>query len=298
MFRNWCTTKMQGSFTVVASVCTTLVVLLVVFGSRHCNDSYLSTVSTVAYSPSVAYPDTLTVDRPQQLNCTANKLKGNVGMMLLSTSQRGELKMPCPQIFHPVEKILTADWMGPLLKFLSALPSKQVVLVTANAKYKQILLNWIISATVVANPPMENLLVLALDQELHDLLQERQIASIYVPTSSLLDNFLRYATEKFNQVFQHVVMVRLAFLRLLNWFGFDVASFDTDAIILKNPLPLFENHTTDIVASIGLPWPPVLFKKWNFTLCSGTIFFRSNKRIGKPHISTAVLFDTHGCGQS
>jgi len=60
--------------------------------------------------------------------------------------------------------------------------SKQVTLVLANHAYQDILLNWLISATIVAKPPIENILVVALDRQLYSLLQMREVPSIYVPS--------------------------------------------------------------------------------------------------------------------
>ena len=202
---------------------------------------------------------------------------------LLSANGCVTLSMPCPEIFLPAEKLFSSDWIDPLLQFLSGLTgSEQVGIVAANDAYLDVLLNWLITATVVVNPAMRSVLVLALDKLMYDILHEREIPCIYVPLQSVLNESTRIMTSPFQRKAKALLMIRLGFLRILNWLGFDAASIDADALILKNPRPLFENHKTDIVGSIGLPWPHEVFEKWNLTLCGGVIFIRSNKRTGKP----------------
>ena len=203
------------------------------------------------------------------------------------TTQPGykSLNMPCPGIFLPAEKLLEADWMAALQQFLSGLSFKQVNFVTANSQYEDELLNWLILVSVSINPPMENVLVLALDSELYDLLHSRGISCIFIPTTAIMSPLGK------DEHFKSVWMIRLGLLRVLNWLGFDAAMYDADALVLKNPQPLFEAHATDIVASMGTSWPPKVGRKWGFTLCNGVLFIRSNKRTGmlivtiRPHVS-------------
>ena len=190
------------------------------------------------------------------------------------------LNMPCPGIFLPAEKLLETDWMASLKQFLSGLTTKRVNFVTANSQYTDELLNWLILAHVSINPPMQNVLVLALDSELYELLHSKKIPCVFIPAEMMLTQ----STDE-DQHFESVWMIRLGFLRLLNWLGFDAAMYDADALVLKNPQPLFENHVTDIVASMATSWPPNLGRKWGFTLCSGVLFFRSNRRTGMTRIN-------------
>ena len=185
------------------------------------------------------------------------------------------LNMPCPGIFLPAEKLLETDWMATLQQFLSGLRTKRVNFVTANSQYTDELLNWVISVHVSINPPLQNVLVLALDSELYDLLHGRKIPCVFIPAAMMVTQ-----SQDKDQHFESVWMIRLGLLRVLNWLGFDAAMYDADALVLKNPQPLFENHVTDIVASMATSWPPNLGRKWGFTLCSGVLFFRSNKRTG------------------
>ena len=190
--------------------------------------------------------------------------------------------LPCPHdVYKPVSEVMQAEWVDPLLTILDKFSkrSKQVTLVVANHAYQDVLLNWLISAVVVAKPPIENILVVALNKQLYELLQKRQVpssyASISVPLFSILN--MKY---NFSSNFETTMMVRLGFMRLINWLGFDCAMYDIDAVILRNPQPLYEKDKSDIIGSRG-KFPIQLLRKWKVTICIGVVLIRSNTRTGR-----------------
>ena len=186
--------------------------------------------------------------------------------------------LPCPyDVYRPVSEVMQAEWVHPLLKILNRFSkrSKQVTLVLANHAYQDVLLNWLISAVVVAKPPIKNILVVALDKQLYELLQKRQVPSILVPFSSILN-----MKHRFSRYFETIMMIRLGFMRLINRLGFDCAMYDIDAVILKNPQPLYEKDKSDIIGSRG-GFPKQLMTKWQVTICIGAVFIRSNTRTGR-----------------
>lgn len=210
---------------------------------------------------------------------------------LLSTAVR--FTLPCPGVYRPVHEVIQADWMPYLLKFLRAINnSKPVTIVLANKAYEEVLFNWLISATVIVGPPIENIIVIALDGSLYQELQQREIPSIYVPYFSMLNK-----NHKFRRYFECVMMIRLGFMRLINHLGFDMAMYDIDAIILKNPQPLYDKHDTDIVGSRGA-LPKQLMRKWHVTFCIGAVFIRSNPRTGRDNrwISYSCKLASPGLG--
>ena len=185
--------------------------------------------------------------------------------------------LPCPyNVYKPVSEVMQAEWVHPLLKILDRFSkrSKQVTLVVANHDYQDVLLNWLISAMVVAKPSIKNILVVALDKQLYELLQKRQVPSILVPSSSILNT-----KHRFSQYFETIMMIRLGFMRLINRLGFDCAMYDIDAVILKNPQPLYEKDKSDIIGSRGR-FPTPFLEKWNLTICIGAVLIRSNGRTG------------------
>ena len=184
-------------------------------------------------------------------------------------------KMPCRKVYKSPHDILLAPWMKPLLKILNSVEGRQVTLVIANSLYKDVLLNWLISA-ITCKPSIENIVVVCLDRKLHQILIARDIPSILAPFSSLLN--INY---KFRRFFDFIMMMRLGFMRIINRLGYDCAMYDIDAIILKNPQTLYNKYNdTGIIGSRG-SLPKSLMKKWKVTICIGAVFIRSNDNTGR-----------------
>jgi hypothetical protein len=173
------------------------------------------------------------------------------------------------------ESILRSSWVTKLRDKLREVQSQnQVTVVFANSDYLESLLNWLIAAKVRLPQPVTNELVVCLDRDIFNVLNRRDIPSLYIQPSTVVDK-----TKLSSQ--QMVWMVRLVVFRLINYWGFDVASYDSDTVIMKNPQELFERHlSSDIVGSSG-KFPHALGKKWGFTLCMGVILFRSTPRTGR-----------------
>lgn len=105
-------------------------------------------------------------------------------------------------------------------------------------------------------------------------MQDKGMFSIFVPPPSLFDNSL--AVSGFGQI----MMARISVMRLLNLWGFNVAMIDTDALLLKDPWELFDQHPhRDIVASMGR-FPSELSSQWGTSLCVGVILIRSSSQTG------------------
>ena len=167
-------------------------------------------------------------------------------------------------------------WFIPLSKFLTQTTSRQVTVVEATYDYLPVLLNWLISARVKTQPPLENILVVALDEKLHRFLQPfRDVHSVYVNPWSVIKSGTKMESKS-----SHIWIARLCVFRLLNHWGFDVVHYDVDSIVLKNLQPIFDEYRdTDIIGSIG-QFPYNLGRKWGQTLCMGMALLRSNERTG------------------
>lgn len=167
---------------------------------------------------------------------------------------------------------------------------KRLIMVTSNSAYKDVLLNWLLSAILVARVSLDQILIVSLDEHIRLLMQERDLSSIYVPSSSLFPNSLNISP------FSQIMMTRISVLRLLNHWKFDVIMIDTDALLLKNPWPLLEQFPdSDIVASMGR-FPSELSTRWGTALCVGAILFRSSSQTGSEssflcHYIIASLFN-------
>ena len=183
---------------------------------------------------------------------------------------------PQPRFSQPDDYLLQSQWVFDLRKILSRTKGRQVSLVTSSIEHQDVLLNWLISAYIVASPPLQNVIVLSLDESLHNLLTKKGFTSLYVSSSMVIKPRIE-VTRRFSQV--HIV--RLNILRLMTNYGFDVVNYDCDAVVLKNPQSIFDKHKdADIIGTFG-KGPMQLFMKWGVTLNTGVLLFRSNPRVGK-----------------
>ena len=187
-----------------------------------------------------------------------------------------DFTFPHPVAYKRVDMILKTSWVRKLKGYLSFVnPSRQVIVTEATHDFIKNVVNWLISAAIVSEVPLQNVLVLCFDQHTYDSLAERKINSLYIPYYSLLRN------PKLE--IGNIWMSRLAVIRLLSHWGYDVQHYDTDAVLLKNPQPLFERFpSSDIVASWG-DYPDELGKNgpWGTTLCMGAALIRSSPKTGE-----------------
>ena len=137
----------------------------------------------------------------------------------------------------PLSDIDNSVWIRNLRKHLSNLSGHKIInLVTSNSLYQDVLLNWLISAVVRSKLDLQSVLVISLDVSLHVRLFTRGIPTVFVPLYKMI-----HRHTNFTKPFDKVMMLRLAVMRLLNHWGFDVHNYDTDAILLRNPQILYDH---------------------------------------------------------
>ena len=189
----------------------------------------------------------------------------------------------------PYKVIIEAPWVAVLQDLLKKaqpptvstnrttqhlLTHNQVTVVVSNSNYTLSLLNWLVSAFIKTSPPLDNVIVVSLDKTLQALLDRKEISSVYVDPGTVISGQMYTRSS-------HIWITRGALYRLLNHWGYDVITYDTDAIALKNLQPILDAHpASDIVASSGI-YPFQLGMKWGLTLCMGVILIRSTARTGK-----------------
>ena len=80
--------------------------------------------------------------------------------------------------------------------------------------------------------------------------------------------------------FLQIHIVRLTFFRLMSHWGYDVVMYDSDAVVLKNPQPLFDaNEEVELVGSAG-KGPDSIGHVWGRTICTGVLLMRSSPDLG------------------
>lgn len=172
-------------------------------------------------------------------------------------------------------------WFKSLLNFTQRLePNETVFVVCSDKNFKEALLNWLISTLVwLKNPP--SILVVSNQAKVCSFLKDQKVPvdCLSVSAAALLDqkgiNIVK------GHQFRQVLVVRMSVLRILNHLGHNVVNMDTDAIMLRNPIPVLEwNGDSDVVGTYGGKLPPRLFEKWGVVVCMGAVMIRSTPKTG------------------
>ena len=201
---------------------------------------------------------------------------------LLSTLQPATLPLRPMLFFHRIvrstREILGSAWVPQLRQLLAAVHTRnQVSVIFSNWEYLESALNWLIAAKVRLKPPIDNVVVFCLDQKTFKVLETGGIPSVYVDPATVA-NITRLQEMEYKYT---VWVMRFVIFRLVNYWGYDLVSYDSDAIVLKNTQTLFDEHpSSDVVGSAG-KYPFTLGGKWGFTVCLGVILFRSTPKTGE-----------------
>ena len=194
-----------------------------------------------------------------------------------------QVLFPYPKITHQPYEILTSPWATKMkAKLEAAKVGKQLTLLTVSLNYLPILINWLIHAKLNALPLMENLLVVCVDQDSHEILSRKGILSQLVQVTDII-----YTMKDMDgvKIFSATVITRLTVLRLLNYWGYDVLVMDIDALLINNIQPIFDHFSdSDIIASTvnsNNCIPSTARNAWGFCLCIGLLLIRSNTNTGK-----------------
>jgi hypothetical protein len=200
---------------------------------------------------------------------------------------RKGLTLPMPRLTLPIYDLITRIWMEKLRNYLYQIPphsnTSLISIVACDSKFKDVLLNWLLSTMAAQSEPLlSNILIFSLDQPLHVLLVKHGFSSILVePREVLSASMLPKVEGSHRQGFYVAMILRLTVMRLVNHWGYDAANYDTDAIILKNPEPLFYVHfnSSDLIGSRG-KFPTYVRDVLGLTLCAGVFMTKSTPGIG------------------
>ena len=178
-----------------------------------------------------------------------------------------------------VKKVLQSTWVSQLQLFVSDIgpSSSSITLIASNFMQRHMLLNWLITAQLMVKEPLQNILVVSVDTALNHLLETQGIPSIHVPPHTILKT--RNFPTKHDLGFP-LQMVRLTVMRLLCHWGIDVASYDPEAVILRNPHKLYDRQTDTDVFGGYAEFPAHHFGMWRAALCVGSWMVRSTPATG------------------
>ena len=172
-----------------------------------------------------------TVDFQSHANPSAKKPAGketNEPLALLGTV------LPHNSAFRPIQALAKQQWVIELQMLLLKRKMKFIALTTSTWGCVTQLLQWLISARLIATPPLDNILVLSYDTMVHNLLLKKNFSSIYL-------NFSDIFQEPIGNIKNGIFLSRLLVIRIINQWGLSVFHCDSDALLLKNPLALFHH---------------------------------------------------------
>ena len=185
---------------------------------------------------------------------------------------------PEPNVIKPVEEVVHMRWLLELVDILADRTSKRIYLLTCDMKHYGSLLNWLVAAYVNTEIELRDILVISSDKTLYKILKSREISTIYVEMRDLIRHYsIHYWTR--HGATSDVMITKMAIVRLILHFGFDVVVFDVDAIPLRDPHALFSSfHNSDIIGAHALEDHAQSYK---WSLCFGFVLFKSTPRVGK-----------------
>ena len=191
---------------------------------------------------------------------------------------------PMPRNIKSKDEILQSEHIRELKSVLLSGNFKRLIMTVTTVEYKEVLLNWLTVATGKARIPLEDILVIALDEPLYVELKKRGIKTAFIPIDAVVHPLLMGETKK-GWV---VINARFPIIRLVSHWGYDVMTCDSDALIFRDPQPLFDQHHQSAIIGQLDRYPIELYHEWGHTMCGGVLFFRYSRETGKPPIILKV----------
>ena len=205
--------------------------------------------------------------------------------------------MPYPEDIKSREELQKTESVSKLYDFILNLDksvSPHVNMVFGDSEHTNLVLNWIIAAMLRLEPPLQNVMVISLDRPLCDTLTAKKLplTCIVVSIECIFQSNVYDGGER---GWLKGTMVRHPVLRLINYWGYDVASYDSDAVLLRNPQPLYEERPHMSVLASSSFYPKVLASEWGFVACTGALILRSSPSTGKWTVHDRRIFHLRDC---
>ena len=191
--------------------------------------------------------------------------------------------MPFPEDIKSREELQKSECVSKLYNFTLSLDksvSPHVNMVFGDSQHTNVILNWIIAAMLRLEPPLHNVMVISLDHLLCDTLTAKKLplTCIVVSVECIFVSSMHIGSQL---GWEKRMMVRHPVLRLINYWGYDVATYDSDAVLLRNPQPLYDERPHVSILAAVTNWPPEQAREWGFVMSAGVLVLRSSPSIGK-----------------
>ena len=184
-----------------------------------------------------------------------------------------------PQAIKPVRELLEMHWMKDLTDILSKKSSKQVILLIVEKEYYASLLNWLVAFEMNTNNlKLDDILIISLDERICNILKDKaDLSTVCLRFDQIIYHYNILYSTKYLPTWD-IIIVRMALVRLLNHWGYNVLVIDLDAIILKDPFPLLDKYPdADIITSYSI----TSLRPNVRGICFGFILLKSTEKVGK-----------------
>ncbi|CAH1784084.1 unnamed protein product [Owenia fusiformis] len=186
-------------------------------------------------------------------------------------------QIPFSEFFKSFNELQQMPFFKDLKTILQSLPISQIHTLGISANYIPSLLNWILISKKYTVPPIDHILVYSLDSEFCKIVDEKgfDIHCIVVNLRQVVKPVPRQRGFENKSL---MWMVRLLIWRICNYLGYDVISFDADALPIRNPGSLFHKFPdADIMAGQTAFYPTYIQAYWKMkTLNMGTVLLRAS----------------------
>ena len=154
--------------------------------------------------------------------------------------------------------------MHELESFLKHFRANTIILTFVNTQYLPIFRIWL---NYFRNNQLPNLLVISLDQNIHNQLNDLKVPNILM-TLPGFDEFIstkRYDKEESKNL-RRLWHLRNYVLAQILARGFNVLCCDAEAFWLNDIFGFIKQYPQDIISSIAYGHPAEIVKKWGFVL--------------------------------
>ena len=188
--------------------------------------------------------------------------------------------LPLPSVMKPVDEVLHMKWLTDLADDLSHRNSKQVYLQVVSEKSYEAFLNWLI-AFKNTGIDLKKVLVVAACEHVFDAITIRDISTVLIKPQWIIRHSTLLKLSK-RAPSWNLRILHQTVLRLLNYWRYDVAVVDIDAILLKNPRKLFEKYPdSDIIGSYSLESVVNYPYRNVWSLCTSVAMFKGTTSLSE-----------------
>ncbi|CAH1778126.1 unnamed protein product, partial [Owenia fusiformis] len=175
------------------------------------------------------------------------------------------------RFLNPPDYIWSRNFVKELQCLLTRIVSKKIVIVTATSGFEERVFNWLTAAVIKLSKPIENILIISLDDPFHREISKRGFYPLQVHVDDIIAPKLRNRPRK------SIWAIRLVLWRIMHHIGFEkIINFDADAIPLQDPLRYFDKYPRSEIIAMAGRYPEIISQKVGFTLNMGTCQLRDS----------------------